>query len=620
MSSTSFDLTRIYKKHPLLSQFSSSLPSNIKDLFAWMEFVVSNNAIANAGIKKLSETPITSFKYYASDDIEEGASSNQDSWKSIIEDTLDLKAKLVSISHNTLLYGNTFVSVYDPINRFLICDVCKSRVNIRNSRKLKVFLKKPNRETSVSEESYTDSNSKDYSKRLGGKVKKTTRVSFSCWCETCHGSRTHSATDYKSKSKEDINIIMWNPHQIEISSNQISGETEYYYKIPPELKESIKKADKLSISTIPIPMIEAALLNKMFKFEKNAIMHAKREIISGVSTAWGMPALTAAIPSFFTLMILRKANEKIASDYMVPLRVMYPAQTSSGAGELYNFMGGSDFVGKINSMLEKWKLDPSAVQTTPFPLGTETVLGDGKMLSLNAEIEQLESNIANSLGIPIEFIKGGLSYTTQGSSLRLLENQLANISAGLDNIIEFIVKKISVILDKEPIKISMVPFKIVDDLAEKSAIIQLAMSGPDKISAGTLFELFNLDAVTEQKRIESETKNGIRKQIELSQYQTEVASDIEQRARSAAQMANNSFTNINQQALMQEAQMYVEQLMQMDDGARKSQLDEMSKTNYIMYSTVKALLEMQKGKDIYAAGKEAVDGGQSGGQDGASQQ
>jgi hypothetical protein len=71
-------------------------------------------------------------------------------------------------------------------------------------------------------------------------------------------------------------------------------------------------------------------------------------------------------------------------------------------------------------------------------------------------------------------------------------------------------------------------------------------------------------------------------------------------------MSNNSFSNINQQALMDEAQINVDQLMQMDEGSRKSQLDEMSKTNYIMYGVVKSLLEMNQGKQIYAAGKDAL--------------
>ncbi len=303
-------------------------------------------------------------------------------------------------------------------------------------------------------------------------------------------------------------------------------------------------------------------------------------------------------------MILRKANEKIASDYMVPLRTVFPSQTQTGAGEMYNFMGGSDFVGKINGMLERWKLDPSAVQTTPFPIGTETILGDGKLLSLNAEIDQLESNIANALGIPIEFIKGGLSYTSQGSSLRLLENQLARLSANLEDVIQFIIGRVSVALDKEPIKVKMVPFKIVDDLQEKAAIMQLASSGQGFISTSTMLEMFNMDSGTEQKKMVADQKSQVKNQLELQRYQQEVATSIEERAKAKEQMNTSNFQSLNQQSLMAEAQQYADQLMQMDDGSRKSQLDEMSKTNYIMYGVVKALMEMNQNKMGYEAQKQ----------------
>ncbi len=609
-----FDLKRMYRRHPLLSQFSSSLPTTIKELFEWMEFIIHNNAIANAGIKKLSETPVTSFKYYAIDDEEESASSNKNSWKTIMEDSLNMKSRLLNISYNTMLYGNSFISVYAPINRFLSCTKCGSKVNVKSAEKLKVVLLKGKGTNGGTDyQSYVEGealgeervNEKDVSKKFKKKKSEKTNIRFNCICDGCKAITSHYAVDYPSKSKEDINVVLWNPNDIDIAANPISGEEDFYYKIPERSKRAIKKGDRLFIATTPIPMIEAAMSGNYFKFAKGSIYHSKRETVSGVTTSWGLPSLTSAIPSFLTLMILRKANEKIASDYMVPLRTIFPSQTNSGSGDMYNFMGGGDFVNKINNMLTMWKTDPSAVQVTPFPLGVQNILGEGKLLTLNQEIEQLEGNIANSLGIPIEFIKGGLSYTAQGSSLRLLENQLARLSANLEDVLDFVVKKTSVIMDKEPIKISMVPFKIVDDLAEKSAIIQLAMSGQNKISAGTLFELFNLDSVTESKRIMNEQKSDVKNNLELVNYQQEAASDIEERAKSAAQMNNSSFGSINQQALMQEAQQYVEQLMMMDDGARKSQLDEMSKTNYVMYGVVRALIDMQKGKVDYAAGKEA---------------
>jgi len=261
-------------------------------------------------------------------------------------------------------------------------------------------------------------------------------------------------------------------------------------------------------------------------------------------------------------------------------------------------------------MLEKWKLDPSAVQTVPFSLGVETILGDGKLLSLNQEIDQLESNIANALGIPIEFIKGGLSYTAQGSSLRLLENQLARLSANLEDVIQFIIGRVAVAIDKEPIKVKMVPFKIIDDLQEKAAIIQLASSGQGMISNSTLLEMFNIDSGTEKKRGVQDQKDAVKAQLELSRYQQEVSTSIEERAKAEEQMNTSNFQSLNQQALMAEAQQYAEQLSQMDEGSRRSQLDEMAKTNYIMYGVVKAMLEMQQNKQAYQAAKSVQEGEQ----------
>ena len=619
-----FDLRRRYRKHPLLSQFSSSLPSNIKELFEWMEFIVHNNPIASAGIKKLSETPVTSFKYLAIGDQNESSNTVDDSWKSILEDSLNLKSKLLSISYNTLLYGNCFVSVYTPIVRLLRCVECGETVQIKNAKKTKVSVRKSEKSgkgfssyASYYSESDDVKDQSTFGKDVTDKYKKLdnkrTPVKFTCECETCRRITEHSVRDIKFKSKEDINIITWNQNLIKIVSNPISGQNQYYYQIPEDINKGVRSSDPFILSSMPLGMIEASLQKKIFKFADGHIYHSRRETINGISTAWGMPSLSSAIPPFLTLMILRKANEKIASDYMVPLRIMFPSQTQSGAGDMYNFMGGSDFVGKINSMLEKWKLDPSAVQTAPFAIGTETVLGDGKLLSLNAEIDQLESNIANSLGIPIEFIKGGLSYTSQGSSLRLLENQLARLSANLEDVIQFIIGRVALSLDKEPIKVKMVPFKIVDDLQEKAAIMQLASSGQGFISTSSMLEMFNMDSGTEQKKMVADQKTQAKSQLELQAYQQDIATSIEERAKAKEQMNTSTFQSLNQQSLMQEAQQYVEQLMQMDDGQRKSQLDEMSKTNYVMYGVVKALLEMQQNKAGYQAAQEAQ--GEGGGQE-----
>lgn len=595
-----------YKKHPLLSNFSDVLPSNIKDMFKWMEFIVHNSPIAAAGIKKLSEVPVTNFKYSSVGDRSETTNIDPNSWKTILEKSLKMKSVLLNISYNTLVYGNCFVSVYTPIDRRCECRSCKGEWSMVHLRGVKVSIRNNNEggynptEEVYLEKKYNPSakKDKDSTSSLKGRGKKS-KVKFEAMCPVCRSIQEFNSKDIHIKSHQDMNIIVWDPNSIQLSSNQISGRTDFFYTIPEATKGRIKRNDIALLATLPLAMLEAALTKKIFKFADGHIHHVKRDIISGLSTAWGMPALASAIPAFMTLMVMRKANETIASDYMVPLRIMYPNQ-GGGGSDMYNYMNGGDFAGNIKRMLDQWKLDPAAVQTAPFAIGVETVLGDGKLLNLHQDIEQLEANIANSLGIPIEFIKGGLSYTAQGSSLRLLENQLEKVSSSLEEVIEFVIGRVSSSLAKTPIVVEMVSFKIIDDMQEKAAIIQLALQGQNSVSRGTILEMFNMDAVAEKKRIEEDQKDDVRSQVEMQRFSQQVSSSIEEQAANDAQMNNSTFTALNQQALMTEAQSYVEQLKMMDDGAKKSQLDEMSKTNYILYSTVKALLDMGENKQDYA--------------------
>ena len=596
------DFKRRYKKHPLLSQFEQILPNNIKELFDWMDFILFNNPIAAAGVRKLSEVPITSLQYSDTQDKGEGTNENKHGWKSILENDLSIKSTLLNISYNTLAYGNCFVSVYSPIDRRCTCKKCRITVSMENLEKVKFkVVKDENPYRDLAEKESSGYKNKDDSTLLKSKKKKKkSNLKVEAMCPTCKVVREFSTEDKKVKDITRTNIIVWNPHDIEISSNPVSGHKDFFYIIPQNIKKRVTENEPELMRTLPMPMIEAALTNKAFKFAKGHILHVQKELTSGISTAWSLPLLSAGIPSFLMLLVLRKANEKIASDYMVPLRVIYPQQTGVGS-EIYNFMGGSDFSSKINGMLQKWKLDPSGVQTTPFPINVETILGDGKMLTLHQEIDQLESNIANAIGIPIEFIKGGLSYTTQGSSLRLLENQIEKVSASLNSVIAFIVSRIGGILDKEPIPIKMLPFKLIDDMQEKAAIIQLASAGNGTISRSTLLELFNFDAKAEAEKIVADQKTDIVNNLKVQQYQQEETQSLEEQANNKAMMNNGSFDRLNQQALMQEAQGYVDQLMQVDDGQRKSKLDELAKTNYILYSTVKALYDMNQGKADYQA-------------------
>ena len=600
------DLKKQFGRNKILSTFSSYLPTSIKDIFHWCEFIVSNVPIAAAGIKKLSEVPVTNFKYYVHDDFNETNKTIATSWKSILEDKLGLKSTMLEISYNLRVYGNVFVSVYKPHIRLVQCSVCGTISEITTKRDIKVALApaaafKPAR---GKKRSSADESANLQIDKHSGKI-----VIARCMCNKCKQVTPHLIKDKPDNDPSRANIILWNPHAIDIEHNRITGTSRYYYTPEQIVIDGVKSGSMVYLETLPLELIETVLSNKKFVIDNSKIYHGKKNKLAGVTTVWGIPDLVSAIPVVLTYLIYNKANEKIASDYLVPLRTVFPAN-STGAGDVYNYVSGTEYADKLAEIINRWKIDSSSVQITPFPVGTQQILGDGKMLNLDSELQNKEIAIANTLGVPIEFIKGGLSYSAQGPSLRLLENQLAKHKYDLDRIIDFIVQEIASFTKKDPVKVELLPFKIIDDLQEKAAIIQLATQGGGIISTGTLLELFNMDANTERKRNIEEQKAMVKEQLELQRYQQQVQTSLEEKARAEEALSRSSFNQLNQQALMQEAETYVEQLLQLDEGERKSRLDELAKTNYILYATVKALMEMKTRKAIYMAGKQALKGGE----------
>ena len=596
------NLKNYFSKNPILSTFSSYIPTNIKDIFKWSEFIVSNVPVAAAGVKKISEVVVTNFKYNVGDDFNETDILLKDSWKSLLEKRVGLKSKLLEINYALETYGNCFVSVYRPFARFIKCPKCGT-ISVLETypNDVKFTMKKMNNTPEKDE----DVNNYDYSKKFKRGQGPSIEVVADTVCTKCKMRLQHKIVDKYIDDAEKINIILWNPHNIDIEFNPINGQHRYYYTPEETLSDNIKSNNKFFLSTTPLELIRAVLASKKFKIANNKIYHVRRFPMIGASKAWGIPKLISAIPSVISYLIYNKANEKIATDYLVPLRLMYPA---NGGEELFNFMSGNNLADKLTKVISKWKTDPSAVQISPFPIGTQQILGDGKMLSLDGELQNKEVSIANALGVPIEFIKGGLSYGAQGPSLRLLENQLAKTKYDLDGVIEFVVKEISAITKKDIIDVTLLPFKMIDDLQEKATIVQLAAQGGGMISTGTLLELFNMDANSERRRSMEEQKEQTKEQVDLQNYQQQVQTSIEAKAKQENIMNQSNFNSLNTQALMQEAQQYVSQLEQVDEGQRKSQLDTLSKQNFILYATVRSLLEMDQRKQIYQAGKQAVQG------------
>lgn len=522
-------------------------PKNIKHLFKWAEYLYFNSAQVFSGVRKYAEYPITEISYQTS------VPGTVKKYKDILEEGLGIRSELIKCSIDLQVYGNSFVSVHMPFTRHLVCKKCSTTHRIDTTD----FSYKP-------------------------KV-----VDFIIKCSSCSYKGPTEVQDRMVKSSKGIHIIRWDPKLIKVQHNDITNQSEYYLEISGDIKKRVRNGDTLAVSTMPLSILKAVGEDSDFKFNKDQIFHSKIDTPAGVTAGWGLPPLTAAIPLFHHASVLRKANEAIALERIVPMRVMHP-QATSGAADPIQTMSIASFMDDLEANLKHWRKDPNHIMMSPVAVGVSQVGGEGRALMVDSEIARVEDNIIASMGFPKEFVYGGLSFTGSSITLRMLENQLESSVFQVNNLLQWIADRVGRFLGMPDVDVSLGDFKMVDDIQQKQLVMNLWQS--QIVSKTTVAEAHGIDLEEEQQRLKDEAVSDMRLQadinLEVEKLQKSLATQAKQMAQMEQQQQSPPGLNYDQQAVIAEAENIASQLLQADDGTRRSQLSALQSEDYVMYSVV----------------------------------
>jgi hypothetical protein len=542
-------------ENPVFDFLSGYVPKKLKSLLVWTEYLMFNSCHIYAALNKLSDYSVTEIIYNTD------SAAERSRHKSLMEDHLDIKSVLKALSRDRSVYGNSFTSVFLPFARYLQCSACDTKTNI---------------------------------KRIDYKFKHKT-LSFVWRCKQCKSAQKtglDDVIDTKIPDPRRINIIRWDPKAIDIDYNPITGEKKYYYTIPGDIKQKIQRGNKNLLNTIPKGFLLAIKDKKIFEFADGQLFHLKVDAPAGVDSAWGFPPLTATLKQFYYAAALRKANEAIALDHLVPLRVLHPAQ-SSGNSDPIMHLSMSRWVDETKDNIKKWRKDPLHIMFSPVALGTSQIGGNGRALMTLGEVEAAENQILACMGIPREFLYGGLSYTGSAVTLRMLENQLLNQTHELIDVMKWIGEKCANFLGWEEVEYDMTPFKLIDDIQQKQILLQLSQQG-DTVSRTTMASTLGYDLEKERRLREQETIDEMKHQNSLQQRVQKLQNSLAQQARSQSQMGGAQM-QYDQQQIIAAADMIVEQMMQMDAPARRGQLHALKSEDAVMHAVViQRLQEMQR--------------------------
>ncbi|NIN93644.1 MAG: hypothetical protein GTN93_01115, partial [Anaerolineae bacterium] len=100
---------------------------------------------------------------------------------------------------------------------------------------------------------------------------------------------------------------------------------------------------------------------------------------------WGKPLIIHSMGRMFYLYVLRRAQEAIALQRILPLEFIFPQGNQSQ--DPYQHVNLRQWAGTVQDEIRKWRQDPNYISVVPVPLGFERLGGDGRALLLGPEIE-----------------------------------------------------------------------------------------------------------------------------------------------------------------------------------------------------------------------------------------
>jgi hypothetical protein len=251
---------------------------------------------------------------------------------------------------------------------------------------------------------------------------------------------------------------------------------------------------------------------------------------------WGKPLIIHSMGRMFYLYVLRRAQEAIALQRILPLEFIFPQ--ANAQQDPYQHVNLSSWQGTVQEEIRKWRVDPNYISVVAVPLGFERLGGDGRALLLGPEIEVTNKEITGGMGVPIEFVFGGLSWSGSSVSLRTLENHFLMYRRLLLRFVNWAKTRIRLYLGMPDVDIGFTEFKMADDIQRKQIVIQL--NAANKISDHTMLTELGFDYDDELKMIEKEAEQRNRIQSMTMKAQTEAqgeASIIQARYQARAQEA-----------------------------------------------------------------------------------
>lgn len=483
--------------NPFFDMASEYMPRDLKQILEFAEYIYMSNGTYRAAARRVA-------RYFLTEIVLEGGSDNErEDYEDFIDNKLHLLTQLAEIGDEFMVYGNVYISIYFPFDRYLICPDCGTRYHISTLQYRWDFK----------------------------------NTVFSAKCGKCDYDGAFDRKDVRSLDRNRVKLIRWSPKQIRLRVHDISGRTEYYYEPESRFVQKLEEGNRFFLNDTPWSMIECCSKAKnsrdagspLYKFDEGQLYHLREATLSGLPVkGWGIPPVLPNFKLAYYIQLLRRYDEAVALDYIVPFRVLYPEGGTPGGMDSDPLMTLSmdTFMGHMQNMVKAKRLNMTDIQIAPFKVGYQMLGGEAKMLTPKEIIHDAVDELLNAVGFPAELYRGSISIQAAPTALRLFEKTWSSLVDGYDDLIAWTLSKVSRYYGWGEMTGSLRSITLADDLERKSLNFQAA-AGMD-ISKDTAFRPLGIDYLEEQRKVVDEQREIQKLQQEAMEEQE--AAQIQQGA------------------------------------------------------------------------------------------
>lgn len=453
-------------------------------------------------------------------------------------------------------YGNVFISIFFPFDRYLICPECYTNyhvntVNYRFDR---------------------------------------SRGTFKGRCEKCDKEDVEfKREDRRSPDTSRVRIIRWNPKRMRLRVHPVSGRIEYYMQMDADFVRKVLEGIPFYLNETPWAMIQACLKTDKqrkqyyFKFKDDAIYHLRSGSLAGLPVrGWAIPPILPNFKLAYYVQLLRRYDEAIALDFIIPFRVLFPKNQGPQGQDALSTLSMGTFVSAMSAMVQRKRKNITDVQIAPFEVGYEMLGGEAKSLAPKDNIALAMDELLNSMGFPAELYKGTLSIQAFPVALRLFEKQWNSLVDGFNDLLSWMLKRLGRHFMWGEVSGTLRSVTLADDI-ERKALSMQAAAGRD-ISKQTAYRPLGIDYLEEQKRVAEEQETIQRLQQEAQERQ-------QAQAQQGGSEGGGSQAGATPGDVEEQAQALAQQLLtQVPETQRRGELIKIKRSNPTLHALVIAAM------------------------------